>query len=177
MKNFKFDNKNACLVFDDLTSEYLIGAPLEEGYLVVADKKTCFIDARSYLGVKDALIKKGVEVRLFKTISFIKDFLAEIGTENLYLDFSKVSVKKYNEILSFGFKIKDAEEFLNSLRAIKNEDEKNFSALQSAPQTPDRFLCPYGYPCRTSGHQTPPSERPRPAHCLTLGKVTVSVVP
>lgn len=125
MKNFKFDNKNACLVFDDLTSEYLIGAPLEEGYLVVADKKTCFIDARSYLGVKDALIKKGVEVRLFKTISYIKDFLTEIGTENLYLDFSKVSVKKYNEILSFGFKIKDAEEILNSLRAIKNEDEKN----------------------------------------------------
>ena len=123
MKNFKFDNKNACLVFDDLTSEYLIGAPLEEGCLVVADKKTCFIDARSFLGVRESLVQKGVEVKLFKTLADIRDFLTEIGTKNLYLDFSKVSVKKYNELLEFGLRIKDAEEILNIARAIKNERE------------------------------------------------------
>ena len=101
MKNTQFDNKNACLVFDDLTSEYLIGAPLEEGYLVVADKMTCFIDARSYLGVKQGLEQKGVNVKLFNSLADIKDFLTEIATENLYLYFSKTSVKIYNEFIFF----------------------------------------------------------------------------
>lgn len=123
MKNIKFDNKNACLVFDDLTSEYLIGSPLEEGYLVVADKKTCFIDARSYLGVKDSLTAKGVEVRLFKSLADIKDFLTEIGTKNLFLDFSKTSVKRYNKFLEFGLNILDAEEIINQYRSVKTEKE------------------------------------------------------
>ena len=123
MKNFEFDNKNACLVIDDLTSEYLIKAPLEEGYLVVADKKTCFIDARSYHGVKDSLTAKGVDVRLYKSLTDIKDFLTEIGTEKLYLDFSKTSVKRYNEFLSFGIKILDAEQIFALCRAIKRQDE------------------------------------------------------
>ena len=123
MKNIYFDNKNACLVFDDLTSEYLIGAPLEEGYLVVADRKTCFIDARSYNGVKTSLEEKGVDVRLFKSLADIKNFLTEIGTKNLYLDFSKTSVKRYKELTEFGFIIKDAEEILNLARSIKSETE------------------------------------------------------
>ena len=58
MKNYPFSNENACLVIDDLTSQYFIKSPLEEGYLVLADEKTCFIDARSYSGVKDKLNKK-----------------------------------------------------------------------------------------------------------------------
>ena len=123
MKNIKFDNKNACLVFDDLTSEYLIGAPLEEGYLVVADRKTCFIDARSYNGVKKSLEEKGVDVKLFKSLDDIKDFLTEIGTKNLYLDFSKTSVKRYNQLNKFGFIIKDVEETFNHIRAIKSQKE------------------------------------------------------
>ena len=123
MKNFKFDNKNACLVIDDLTSEYLIDAPLEEGFLVVADKKTCFIDARSYHGVKDCLMAKGIDVRLYKSLTDIKDFLTEIGAEKLYLDFSKTSVKRYNEFLSFGIEILDAEQIISHCRSIKNQVE------------------------------------------------------
>lgn len=123
MKNFKFDNKNACLVIDDLTSEYLIDAPLEEGFLVVADKKTCFIDARSYHGVKDCLTAKGIDVRLYKSLTDIKDFLTEIGAEKLYLDFSKTSVKRYNEFLSFGIEILDAEQIISHCRSIKNQVE------------------------------------------------------
>ena len=124
MKKFKFTNKNACLVLDDLTSEYFMGAPLEEGFLVVADSLTFFVDARSYHGVKKGLEDKGVDVRLYSALTDIKDFLTEIGTENLYLDFSKVSVKRYNELLSFGLELKDAEDILSSMRAIKTNEEK-----------------------------------------------------
>ena len=57
------------------------------------------------------------------------------------------------------------------------KNEKNVSALESPPETPDWFLRPYGHCRRSQCHQTPPSERPRQTHCLTSCKVTVSVVP
>ena len=124
MKKYKFTNKNACLVLDDLTSEYFMGAPLEEGCLVVADRLTFFVDARSYHGVKKSLEEKGVEVRLYSALADIKEFLSEIGTECLYLNFAQVSIKRYNEFLSFGLELKDAEEILSSFRAIKTKEEK-----------------------------------------------------
>ncbi len=123
MKNYPFSNQNACLVLDDLTSQYFIGAPLEEGYLVVADAKTCFIDARSFAGVKDNLISAGVNVKLLKDVSDVKEFLTEIKAKNLYLDFSRTSVKKYKEFLLWGFNVLDSEQLINQMRAIKTQSE------------------------------------------------------
>ena len=123
MKNSPFSNKNACLIIDDLTSQYFINAPLEEGYLIVADQKTCFIDARSFAGVKGDLVSKGVNVKLLKDSVDVKAFLTELKTENLYIDFSRVSVKKYNEILSWGFNVLDCDEILSQMRAIKTQSE------------------------------------------------------
>ena len=134
MKNYPFSNENACLVLDDLTSQYFIKAPLEEGYLILADKKTCFIDARSFSGVKDNLTCNGVDVKLLKSASDVKEFLTEINAKNLYLDFSKITVKAYNEFLAWGFNIKDSEQILNEIRAQKTsaEIEKTFSACKIA---------------------------------------------
>ena len=123
MKNYPFSNKNACLVLDDLTSQYFINSSLEEGYLVLADNKTCFIDARSYSGVKDSLISKNVDVKLLKDINDVNDFLTEIKTKNLYLDFSKTSVKSYNQFLAWGFNIQDSSDIINEMRAQKTSEE------------------------------------------------------
>ena len=123
MKNYPFSNENACLVIDDLTSQYFIKSPLEEGYLVLADEKTCFIDARSYSGVKDKLNKNGIGVKLLKDISDVKDFLTTLKTKNLYLDFSRTTVKAYNEFLSWGYLIKDSSEIINEMRSQKTSEE------------------------------------------------------
>ena len=123
MKNSPFSNQNACLIIDDLTSQYFINAPLEEGYLVVADQKTCFIDARSFAGVKGDLVSKGVNVKLLNNADDVKEFLTEIKTQNLYLDFSRVSVKKYNEILAWGFNVLDCDEILSQMRSVKTQSE------------------------------------------------------
>ncbi len=137
MKNYPFSNENACLVLDDLTSQYFIKSSLEEGYLVLADKKTCFIDARSYLGVKDNLVKDGIDVKLLKDISDVKDFLTEIKAKNLYLDFSKTTVKAYNEFLLWGFEIKDSSEIISEMRSQKTSDEidKTIVACEIAEKT------------------------------------------
>lgn len=123
MKNSPFSNQNACLVLDDLTSQYFINATLDDGFLVVADQKTCFIDARSYSGVKDNLISAGIDVKLLNDVSDVKEFLSNINSKNLYLDFSRVSVKRYNEILSWGFNVLDSEELISKMRAIKAQSE------------------------------------------------------
>ena len=123
MKNSPFSNENACLIIDDLTSQYFIGAPLEEGYLVVADQKTCFIDARSYSGVKEILTQKGAKVKLLKDVLDVKDFLTQIKTKNLYLDFSRTTIKAYNEFLGWGFDIKDSQDLINQMRAQKTNEE------------------------------------------------------
>lgn len=123
MKNSPFSNQNACLITNDLTSQYFISSPLEEGFLVVADKKTCFIDARSYAGVKDKLLGFGIDVRLLTSPSDVKDFLTEIKAENLYVDYSRTTVKEYNQFLSWGFKILDCEEIFNQMRSIKTQTE------------------------------------------------------
>ena len=123
MKNSPFSNQNACLITNDLTSQYFINAPLEEGFLVVADKKTCFIDARSYAGVKDKLLSLGIDVKLLTSASDVKDFLTEIKTENLYVDYLRTTVKEYNEFLSWGFNLLDCEEILSIMRAVKTQSE------------------------------------------------------
>lgn len=123
MKNYPFSNKNACFIADQTTANYFIGGSLEEGYLVLTDQKTCFIDARSYFGVKDSFEKKGVEVRLLNTVADVKDFLTEKGTQNVFIDFSKTSVKQYFEIQSWGFCVNDCEQTLAKMRAKKNPQE------------------------------------------------------
>lgn len=123
MKKHNFSNKNACLITDEITGKYIMGASLNEGYLVLGDKVTCFVDARYYSGVKDDLNRLGVEVRLFSNIEDVKNFLLEIGTEKLFVDFSLVTVKEYNQYKEFGFEILDAENIIKEMRAIKTQEE------------------------------------------------------
>ncbi len=123
MKKHSFSNKNACLITDEIMGKYIMGTTLDEGYLVLADRKTLFVDARYFFGVKDELNKLGVEVKLYSSIEDVKDFLTEIGTEKLFIDFSKVTVKEYNEYKKFGLQIEDCEGIIKEMRAVKTQSE------------------------------------------------------
>ena len=143
MKKYPFSNKNACLIADQTTATYLIGESLEEGYLVLTDEKTCFIDARSFFGVKDAFEKKGIKVMLLNSIVDVKDFLTGIGTENLFIDFSKTTVKQYLEIQGWGFSVNDCEKTLAQMRAKKNTQEIEYikKACEIAQNALNIALC------------------------------------
>ena len=104
-----------------------MGASLNEGYLVLADKVTCFVDARYFFGVKDNLTGLGIDVKLFSSIEDVKAFLIEIGTEKLFIDFSLVTVKEYNQYKEFGFNICDAESIIKQMRAVKEQEEIDFT--------------------------------------------------
>ncbi len=123
MKKLPFNNKNACLITDDLTGKYLTGLSLDEGYLIVADSLTLFVDARYYSQSKENFEKVNVNTKLFSSLNDVKNFLTEIGTENLYLDFSKTTVKNFNSYETFGFNILDAEDILSKSRSVKSQQE------------------------------------------------------
>lgn len=123
MKKHTFSNKNACLITDEIIGKYIIGTTLDEGYLILADSLTLFVDARSYLGVKDTLEKIGIDAKLYSSIEDIKNFLTDIGTEKLFIDFSKTTVKDYNVYKEFGFPIGDCEAVIKNICAIKEQGE------------------------------------------------------
>lgn len=123
MKSNKFTNKKPCLISDELTGKYFIKHSLCEGYLILADKKTLLVDARSYLGVKDKLANLDVEVRLLNSFNDIKNFLIELNAQTVFVDFSRVTVKEFNKIKDFGFVVEDSEQILLDLRSVKSQEE------------------------------------------------------
>lgn len=123
MKKLPFTNKNACLITDELTGKYLTGLSLDEGYLILADEITLFVDARYYSATKVAYQNTDVVVKLFTCFNDIKEFLQSLNVQTLYLDFSKITVKQFNEYKDLGFEIQDAEKFIIDARAIKSQAE------------------------------------------------------
>lgn len=123
MKKLNFNNKDACLIKDELTGKYLTNLSLDEGYLIVADKMTFFVDARCFSQSKVNYEKIGIETRLLSDFNDIKEFLISLKTENLYIDFSRTTIKEYNFYKQLGFNIKDAEKDIILSRAIKRQEE------------------------------------------------------
>lgn len=124
MKNLVFLDKTACLITDNLTRSYLTDTSVDEGYLIIAGGKTCcFTDARYFAQAKPQLEKKGIQAKLFTDLSDIKEYLIGLGVIELKIDFSRTTVKEYNEYLGFGLKITDCEEQLSVARSIKTDAE------------------------------------------------------
>lgn len=123
MKKLPFTNKNACLITDELTGKYLTGLSLDEGYLILADEMTLLVDARYYSATKTAYQNTGVNVKLFTCFKDLKEFLQSLNVQTLYLDFSKITVKQFNEYKAFGFEIQDAEKYIIDARAVKSQTE------------------------------------------------------
>ena len=123
MKKHCFSNKNACLITDEITGKYIMGTSLNEGYLILADENTCFVDARCFFGVKETLESLGIRAKLYSSIEDVKTFLQSIGTEKLFIDFSKTTVKEYNEYKKFGFSISDCEDTIKNMRQVKEKCE------------------------------------------------------
>ena len=118
------DKKSAYLITDDLTVKYLTGVDIKEGYLFVTDKSMkCYTDARYFYAAKQMLSSVGVEAGLYKGEESLSEFLAERQIENLFIDYSKVTVKDYENYKKFGVEIGDCSDKLFHARSIKSDEE------------------------------------------------------
>lgn len=123
MKSILCEKGQAYLITDRLTRKYFCGADIAEGFLLIVDGLTCFTDARYFSAAKTVLSEAGVSAKLYGGLSDIKNFLKEIGTEVLFADYSRTTVKEFEEYKSFGFPVKDCSEKFEKLRSVKTESE------------------------------------------------------
>lgn len=127
MRKFPLDSKSVYLITDRLTRKYLCEEDVAEGYLLVSSKEyLCFTDARYYQAAKVTLDKVGVKCSLFKSIQDIKNYLKDFKDCTLFLDYSRVTVKEFNEYKTFGLDIADCEDHLAKLKSVKDESELSF---------------------------------------------------
>ncbi len=123
MLKLPLKNKEAFLVTDSLTIEYLTGIKLAEGFLVYSSQPTCLVDARYFGAIKSVIESKGVTPRLYTGLKDIKHLLKEQRVKKLFVDFDRVTVSEYYEYLDLGVKLFDGSRALKLARAVKEKTE------------------------------------------------------
>ena len=123
MVNLPIYNKEAFLITDNLTREYLSGIKLAEGYLLLSKSPTYFADARYFSAVRPVIEEKGMSAKLYTGLECIKKELKQQRIKKLYLDFDKTTLSEYAEYLEFGIKLYDGSRALKLERAVKKEFE------------------------------------------------------
>lgn len=118
------ETKTAYLITDPLNRKYLTGVDIAEGFLFVQnDNKVCFTDARYFYQAKQMLSLVNVEARLYAGQESLSEFVKEQNIETLFVDYSRTTVKEFEEYKKFVACIKDCSTELEKVRAIKSEEE------------------------------------------------------
>ena len=133
-------------LFTDITARrYFSGVSVDEGVLVIFNGKSVyFTDARYNQAVKEKLQSTDIESRLLKDNGTVKDYVTSLGAKSLAIDYSTVTVKKYNEYKSWGLEIIDSSEEIVRLRSIKKPNEiKNIKKACEIAQKCFYLALPY----------------------------------
>ncbi len=123
MKKLPLKDRQAYLITDKLTQEYLSGIKLNDGVLIYCGHTAYFIDARYFSAVKSRIEEKGLTPKLYLGLDSIKQFLEENKIIKLYLDFDKTTLSEFNEYKVLGVKLLDGSSALKRARSIKDEFE------------------------------------------------------
>ncbi len=123
MLKLPLSSKEAYLLTDSLTIEYLTGVKISEGTLIYCDNATFFVDARYFGAVKPIVEEKGYSTNLFTDNSDVKRFIKQQRIKRLYINFDKVTLSEYAEYLDLGVKIYDGSRALKLVRSVKSEIE------------------------------------------------------
>lgn len=123
MKNLNVKNNQAYLITDRLTRSYFCSVDIQDGFLVVANKKTYLVDSRYFSAARKTLSKLGIDCILYVDGNSIKEFLSSIEVNELFIDFNKCSVQDYFTFKNMGFSVLDGSGDIAKLKSIKNQNE------------------------------------------------------
>lgn len=123
MVNLPILDKEAYLITDRLTREYLTGIKLAEGYLLQSKIPTYFVDARYFSAVKPIIEKNGMTAKLYTGLECIKSELQSQRIKKLYINYDTVTLTEYAEYLKLGVKVLDGSRVLKLERAVKKPFE------------------------------------------------------
>ncbi len=132
-------SNGVALITDRLTRKYLTGVDIAEGYLVVGNATAYFTDARYFYAAKEKLSKVNVPAKLYSGQEDLSSFIVGSGAKTLFIDYTKTTVKEYEDYKTFGLDIKDCSILLDDLRSIKTDAE--ISHIKKACEIVQTAVC------------------------------------
>ncbi len=125
MKNefYEILDNQAYLFTDEINRFYFTKLKSTAGHLLITNKeKYLFIDSRYYSYAKEFLNGK-VNVVLFKGMDEFNEALKEMNINEIFVDYSVMTVNEYKKYLSFGLNVLDCSEKLFLLKSVKTDEE------------------------------------------------------
>ncbi len=123
MKTLPYKKGQGYLITDRLTRKYLSGVDIAEGYILYAEKPLYFTDARYFYAAKEKLSGTGFIPVLNSGIDDVKSAINDLSVKELFVDYSRTTVKEYEQYKSFAEKISDCSNVLENAREVKNAEE------------------------------------------------------
>ena len=102
---YELKNNQAYYFTDEINRYYFTGLKTTDGNLIIkGNEKTLYIDSRYYSYAKEFLEGK-CNVVLFKNYEEFFEALKNQGIDELFVDYTVMTVAEYEQILSHGFKV------------------------------------------------------------------------
>ena len=111
------------LLTDKLYRKYFSGIDVDEGYLLISDTVTYFIDARYFSAVKEKLDGSPIKCALFENIDSIKRQIQAQNLTTIYLDYESTTLAQNEIYQTFNVWLKNGTDNLQKVRQIKNDFE------------------------------------------------------
>ena len=115
--------KSCTLITDRKTRRYFSGIDVDEGVILLSDKKYYLADARNFYAVKNLLISTDIIPVKYDGIESIERILKSDKIKTLYIDYDNTTIRELETYKSFKIKIKDCSNWLKNLKSIKTETE------------------------------------------------------
>lgn len=116
-------NGEAYLLTDKLYRKYFSQIDVEEGFLLLSNNPTYFVDARYFGAVKEKLFNSHIRCELFENIKTISAQLKKQNIKKLYLDFESTTLSENETYKSFGVVLENGTPSLQKVREIKSPQE------------------------------------------------------
>lgn len=123
MNGLSLEKGCALLITDRASRFYFSSIDIDEGIMLVGEKKVYFTDARYFHAVKYKLAKMGIIPVLYTGLDCVEKCLKEMQIVSIGVDYTKTTLDFYEKIKMLSGDIFDATVAIKSLRQVKTEKE------------------------------------------------------
>lgn len=123
MKNFPIEKDCVLLLTDRRTRKYASDVDVAEGFLLVGNNATAFVDARYFYAAQKTFASVGIDCKLYKGLDDLSDFIKNLNVKKLLVDYRKTTVREYEDYKAFGLPIEDGATVIENAMSVKSDCE------------------------------------------------------
>ena len=124
MREDLLQQKNSVfLITNRATRRYLVGTDIAEGVMLVGKINAYLTDSRYFYAAREKLSFTPFSVVEYKGVETVCKLIKSARPKTVFADLNYVTAKEYFEYKKFGIKLVSGEKQLNSIFAIKTDEE------------------------------------------------------